>query len=331
MAIKNQSQEKLGVGIVGLGHVAEHQVAALRLSDDFALLAACDHDSGARATLAAAIDTYESLDEMLERSDLDVVIVATPNRLHVEHGIRVMEAGKRLLVEKPVAETQADFDSFAEKKRSLAGRCSVALHAAFGVEVEWFVTQLANGKFDELEFDSFRCQFYDPYIENDQLQAGAMSLGGSWIDSGINALSVVCRLFESGSLAMTDSRMSRHAEFACLEIKGTVDFHVSDQKLSGPGMIETDWTRGQNKKVTTLGVAGGSREIILDHSEQTVLLVDGSNEQLIFECGNDLPRLTNHYVGVFSDLARQIQSEEDNLDYCRTLHEFLYQAETWSD
>lgn len=299
------------------------------MSDDFVMLAACDQDPAARKTLKPSVHFYSGLDDMLTQSGLDVVIVATPNKCHVDHGIRVMNAGKWLLVEKPVAETQAEFDRLAEKKNSLPGRCVVSLHAAFGVEVEWFVTELENGKFDEVEFDSFQCQFYDPYIINDRLRPGAASLGGSWIDSGINALSVVCRFIDPGSLAMSGSKMDRTRDLNCLETRGSVDFDVIDERLSGSGSIETDWTMGLNRKATTLGIAGGSRKLVLDHSEQTVGLVSDGQEEILFACDNDLPRLTNHYIGVFADLARQIQSGKDNLDYCRKLHDFLYRAETW--
>jgi predicted dehydrogenase len=244
-----------------------------------------------------------------------------------------MEAGKRLIIEKPVAETQAGFDVLAATQQRLSAHCTVALHAAFGVEVEWFVNELANGTYDDLEFESFHCQFYDPYVLNGQLQPGASSLGGSWIDSGINALSVICRLLDAESLTMSNSRMNRSSDLACLEVQGLVDFTVSDSrsKFFGSGTIETDWTTGQNRKVTTLAMAGGSRKLVLNHSEQTVVMVAGGDEEIVFECANDLPRLTNHYIGVFDDLAEQIQSGHDNLGYCRKLHEFLYQAESWSD
>ncbi len=331
MSINSRSIETCGVGIVGLGHVATHQIDALRRLDDFALVAACDHDQEARATISSSIDSYENLESMLERRDLDVVIVATPNKLHVEHGILVMEAGKRLVIEKPVAETLAEFEILADRKKRLSAHCTVALHAAFGVEVEWFVTELANGRFDELAFDSFHCQFYDPYIQDNQLQPGANSLGGSWIDSGVNALSVVCRILDPATLDLSNSRISRRSDLDCLEVSGSANFTVSDRKLSGLGTIETDWTTGQDRKVTTLGIARDSRKLVLHHSNQTVALVDGGKEEVIFECNNSLPRLTNHYIGVFNDLARQIRFDKDNLDYSRRLHEFLYRAETWRE
>ena len=46
--------------------------------------------------------------EMLADSDLDAVIVSTPPFLHAEQGIAVLEAGKHLLLEKPMATSEED-------------------------------------------------------------------------------------------------------------------------------------------------------------------------------------------------------------------------------
>lgn len=45
---------------------------------------------------------YESYDEILADSEVDIVLVATPNHLHREQSIRALRAGKHVLCEKPV-------------------------------------------------------------------------------------------------------------------------------------------------------------------------------------------------------------------------------------
>ena len=82
--------------------------------------------------------------------------------------------------------------------------------------------------------------------------------------------------------------------------------------------------------MTRLLVAGKNMQIILDHSAQSVVVRDQGGDKLIFTCNNDRPRLTNHYIGVFQELARQIDSGIDNFSYCKALHEILFDAEEWS-
>jgi predicted dehydrogenase len=48
-------------------------------------------------------EVYESLDEMLEKSDLDLVVNLTPIPLHADTSRKILQAGKHLVVEKPIA------------------------------------------------------------------------------------------------------------------------------------------------------------------------------------------------------------------------------------
>lgn len=317
------------VGIVGLGHVAPHQISALGESSKFRLVAACDTDATRFRQLDDAVRRFTDIDEMLVLPGLDVVIVASPNRLHVEHGIRVMAARKWLVIEKPLAETRNEFEQFRARRAELAGRCTLALHAAHGVEVDWFCNSVGGTvpRFQRLV--SFESRFYDPYVDDGHLSSSALSLGGSWIDSGINALSVICRLIEPECLQITDSRMTRRADMPCRELQGTVDFRIDQRDGDGAGSIDTDWTLGRDSKATAVRFAGDDGQYLLDHSAQRVLRMHGERAEALFACRNGRPRLTNHYIGVLADLDRQLDAGVDNFDYCDKLHRFLYQAEEW--
>ncbi len=316
----------ISIGIAGIGHVAAHQIAAILCLDEFTLSACCDPDPERLSGLSPEVATFTAIDDMLAGIDLDVVVVATPNHLHVEHGIQVLEAGRWLLIEKPAAPSREGFELLGNTLSSLGGRCSVALHAAFGVELMWFIDQLQSGALDLPTACSFESRFYDPYFEDGRLQQRAKSLGGSWMDSGVNALSVICRLVPPAALSLQDSRMTRLPDTGCSEIQGTVDFRFNRPEMPGTGSIDTNWTLGRDSKVTTLRYPDRSVEIVLDHTSQRVIRRDGRGESAIYVCENDLPRLTNHYIGVFSDLAVQIQSNRDNFSYAASLHDLLYDA-----
>jgi len=322
----------INVGIIGLGHVATHQVAALETLEDFRLAAGCDPDTSRHALLGDAVAAFVAPDEFLQHPDLDVVVVASPNGLHVEHGLKVISAGKWLVMEKPLADTRADFDEFTARKQELAGNCTLALHAAFGKEVEWFLAHQSDHQIDLRSISSFSSEFCDPYIENGELLPQASSLGGSWVDSGVNALSVICRLISPEDLIFRNSQMRRDSQLGCLESEGHVEFEFSRQdSATGKGAINTSWVAGRDSKITEFGLDDGNDSLVLDHSLQRVLLRHRDREQILYACDNGLPRLTNHYIGIFEDLATQLKSGKDNFEYGRTLHQFLYLAEEWPE
>jgi predicted dehydrogenase len=104
------SSRSLGVGVVGGGFMATVHSRAARAAR--ARLVGVSSSRPERAAAAAAdlgIDrAFGSLDELLADPEIDVVHVTTPNALHAEQALAVIEAGKHVVCEKPLATTVAD-------------------------------------------------------------------------------------------------------------------------------------------------------------------------------------------------------------------------------
>ena len=99
------------IGVIGCGSIAYwSHLRILRRLKGASLVAACDPDPGARkrARDLTGIAPHETTVELLERSDVDAVIISGPTHLHAELVIAACEAGKHVYVEKPLASTVAD-------------------------------------------------------------------------------------------------------------------------------------------------------------------------------------------------------------------------------
>ncbi len=114
--------EKLGVGIIGPGWAGGEHIKAYTNSPDVELEALCGRDEGrTRANMAEAgvedCAVYTDYAEMLKRDDLHVVSICTPNDLHVEQGIMAVQAGKHMLIEKPIALSVEDLKKLRDVVR----------------------------------------------------------------------------------------------------------------------------------------------------------------------------------------------------------------------
>jgi predicted dehydrogenase len=95
----------IGVGSMGTGDAREHA----RFGD---ILAVCDVDMR-RVDAAKAdegigkqkADGYQDYRRVLERNDIDVVSVVTPDHWHVKIAIEALEAGKHVFCQKPLTLT----------------------------------------------------------------------------------------------------------------------------------------------------------------------------------------------------------------------------------
>ena len=90
------------MGLVGCGRVAEHgYVPALARAHGLVLAATADPERPRRELLAPGVPGFDGPAELLEAGGVDVVVIATPSRLHLVHAEIAAEAGVTALVEKP--------------------------------------------------------------------------------------------------------------------------------------------------------------------------------------------------------------------------------------
>jgi scyllo-inositol 2-dehydrogenase (NAD+) len=107
------TRERIGVGVVGVGLMGRrHAENAARWIPGARLAAVFDADRAlaARGGRDLDADACGSLEELLDRDDVRVVVVASPREFHAEQAVAALSRGKDVLLEKPMALSLADCD-----------------------------------------------------------------------------------------------------------------------------------------------------------------------------------------------------------------------------
>jgi len=103
--------DTVGIGIIGSGYMALTYAESLARHMTGARLVAVA--GGSRAPSLAAeyeVDAEDSVEALLARTDIDAVILTTPDQVHCAQTLQAAAAGKHVLVEKPMAPTVAQCD-----------------------------------------------------------------------------------------------------------------------------------------------------------------------------------------------------------------------------
>lgn len=122
--------DRLGIVMVGAGFIASIHATAIAASRRASLVGIVDTDPGRAAGFAKAqggIRFTTDLAEALVWPEVDAAIVCTPNSTHASVGAVIADAGKHLLIEKPLATTVADAQALAGRF-SRAGLVLTAAH-----------------------------------------------------------------------------------------------------------------------------------------------------------------------------------------------------------
>ncbi len=140
----------LGIGVIGLGHWGPNHVRVFSQAAGARVVAAADPSAERRrhvGNLYRDVELMERADALLARRDLDAVVIATPARTHFELATMALDAGKHVLLEKPMCTSLADARSLLDLSRR-TGRVLMHGHVfVYNAGIRYLRDGLTKGAF----------------------------------------------------------------------------------------------------------------------------------------------------------------------------------------
>lgn len=185
------SHSSLGFGLIGCGVIAPTHARSIVELDDARLVAACDILPEKATHLADEFpcDVYTAADEMLARKDVDVAVILTPSGLHAELGVLAAQAGKHVLVEKPIDITLARADRLIAACRQAGVKLGVISQHRFDPAIVALKAAVDDGRLGVLNFGGSHTKWYraqEYYDSGDWRGTWALDGGGALINQSIH-------------------------------------------------------------------------------------------------------------------------------------------------
>ncbi|MGD9723716.1 MAG: Gfo/Idh/MocA family protein [Pirellulales bacterium] len=115
------ANETLNIGCIGTGGRCRQLMQALKQVPGTRITAVCDiwdkHLEAGRALADPAASTSKHFEELLARSDVDAVIIGTPDHWHVPLTVAACAAGKDVYVEKPLTHDASEAESVLQAQK----------------------------------------------------------------------------------------------------------------------------------------------------------------------------------------------------------------------
>jgi len=146
----------VNVGIIGTGGIATNQhMPALEKQPDVKILAVCDVNEESANKAAERFNVphvFADYKKLLEMSEIDAVHVCTPNFLHMPPTVEALNAGKHVIVEKPIARNAVEGAQMVEAARKNNKKLMVAQNMRFDGGSQTLKRIIDAGELGEIYF-----------------------------------------------------------------------------------------------------------------------------------------------------------------------------------
>lgn len=169
----------LRIGVVGGGPIAQSaHFDALQKGRNTQLYAICEHAEDLLSTLRQVyrpVVAYRDYAAMLADPQVEAIIVATADQYHVPLALQALEAGKHVLVEKPMAVTVEEGEAFFAKARESGLVVQVGHNKRFDPGIAFAEQFLREEMGGILAFKAWYCDSASRYTMTDNLQPPLLS------------------------------------------------------------------------------------------------------------------------------------------------------------
>lgn len=271
---------EIGFGIVGGGMIGAVQAAAIEQINGAQLLAVCGRDEKRTAEFAAkfGIAGYTDYDKFLQHPGLQIVNICTPSGTHAELGVRAAEAGKHVLVEKPIEINLERADALIAACDKADVKLGVIFQSRFLPAVQRIKQAIDEGRLGKLMLGDALVKWYrapEYYAPGSWRGTLKMDGGGALINQAIHTIDLLCWMMGPAESAFAMKAALRYPHIEAEDtLVGTVKFHNG---ALGVVQAATSAKPGFKRR---LEISGERGSIILDGDAISVWAIDGEDANL---------------------------------------------------
>ena len=248
--------DDLRFGVIGTGMMGCEHLRNLVALPGVEVAAISDPDDGSRGRAAAIVgpDTpaFDDHETMITESDLDAVVVASPNHTHARVLDAIWATGLHVMIEKPVCTTVADCLAVRERAIAHAGLVWVGLEYRYMPAITQLLGRLADGDAGTVRMLSIREHRFPFLTKVDDWNRFSRNTGGTLVEK-------CCHFFDLMNLVLGERPLR-------VQASGAQDVNHLDERYGGevPDVLDNafvvvDYPSGARAMLDLCMFAEGSR------------------------------------------------------------------------
>ena len=187
--------ERVRWGVIGAGGIADRRtIPGMMLCDNAELVAVMESNMELAEKCRAkwgCRKAYDNEAALLADPEIDAVYIASPVVLHARQAMAAADAGKHILIEKPLAMTSEEGQKVVDYCKSKGVKIAAGLMMRFGSYVQAMKKAIADGKIGKpvSGYSQFTCWY--PDMPGNWRQSKKNGGGGAMMDMGVHCIDLM--------------------------------------------------------------------------------------------------------------------------------------------
>jgi len=235
--------QKVRIGVLGTGVIIrDFHLATLQGHPKAEVVAAGNLHAPSLQRLVDSFQiprAYTDLDQMARDPEIDAVVIGLPNYLHAPVTIQMLEAGKHVLCEKPMATSVVEAEAMIEASRRTGRKLMIAHMWRFDREILWLRELVASGQLGKVfKAKSHAIWLYDGPKPESWFAQKAFAGGGALADMGIHSIDTLRYVLGGARPVRVYATAGTHFQGIELDDTATV---LLEFEGGVAGLIEAGW------------------------------------------------------------------------------------------
>ena len=267
-----ENKSSFGFAVFGCGTISDVHARAILEIENAHFVGAADIVHSRAAAFAEKYGGVAFADyaELLASDEVDAVCICTPSGTHADLAIEALQAGKNVVLEKPMAINVHDCDRIIEACRKTNRRLTVISQMRERPDIIRAKEIIDSGKLGKIVLCNLQMKYYRPeeYYRGSWRGTKAMDGGGALMNQGIHGIDIMSYLL--GEIKEESCQSLVRTSLHDIEVEDTA-VAICEFRRGALGMISA----------TTSVYPGFSRVIEVCGSRGSIIIRDGQMERLV--------------------------------------------------
>lgn len=251
---------KIKFAVVGCGHIGKRHAEMITRNAGTELVALIDVKERKLLEIEAyQVPFFNSLDDFLAADmKVDLISIASPNGFHAVQAMKCLQAGKHIVVEKPMALTKQDAEKVIFKALQVHRHVFVVMQNRYSPPSTWMKELIESGKLGKIFMVQLNCYWNrdERYYTPDGWHGKKELDGGTLFTQFSHFIDIMYWLFGDINNIQGRFRDFNHHGLTDFEDSGFVSFDFLNGGIGAISYSTAVWSRNQESSMTVIAENG---------------------------------------------------------------------------